>query len=135
MPSEAEILRELSELDGPGGKEAFFRLLHLERQSLPVIEEAFRRAPSPRLRARILEIARQLHWRLEALGLFLEAARDPAEPVWKEALNGLVAIGGPAGLDALRALRREWSWPRSPRRLEWVEEAIAQLEASRPPGP
>jgi hypothetical protein len=127
----AEILGELAELDGPRGEDAFFRLLHLERGHLPVLEDAFRRSPSPERRARIIEVLWQLRWP-EALGILLEAARDPADPVWKEALNGLVTAGGAAGLDALKTLEREWSRPRpaGDARLEWVREAIAQVEAS-----
>jgi hypothetical protein len=132
---DAQVLHDLSELDRPHSEDAFFRLLHLERESLPILAGAFRRASRPELRAKIIEVVWQLRW-LEAIPLLVEAVRDPADSVWKEGLNGLVAIGGDAGFKALQDLQREHALP-SPSgatKLEWIEEALQQIPGSRPTG-
>jgi len=55
---EAQVLHDLSELDRPHSEDAFFRLLHLERESLPILAGAFRRASRPELRAKIISSRR-----------------------------------------------------------------------------
>jgi hypothetical protein len=132
---DAEILHDLSELDRPNSEDALFRLLHLERESFPILVGAFRRASRPALRAKIIEVAWRLRW-LEAIPLLVEAVRDPADAVWKEGLNGLVAIGGDAGFQALIDLQTEHARlsPPGATKLEWIEEALQQIPGSRPTG-
>lgn len=59
-----------------------------------------------------------------------KALRDPAPPVWKRALDGLVALASAASIEALGAALDEKS---DPDRRAWIEEAIDQAVQDVPP--
>ena len=50
---------------------------------------------------------------------------DAEARVWKEALDGLVAIGGSDALDAIRQARDRAKG----KKAEWLDEAIGQIRA------
>ena len=62
------------------------------------------------------------------------ALADSADSVWKEALDGLVAIGGPEALQALRQARaRLTTDARDSNKREWIDEAVDQINEQAPP--
>lgn len=114
------------------GKEGtFFYLLDLPRAALPLL---FRELDLPANRRIAPEILRGL-WEsrdprvVDRLG---QALHDSDPRLWKEALNGLVAIAGPASLSCLRETRdliaTRGTLPNG-LDLAWVDEAIEQASA------
>jgi hypothetical protein len=66
---------------------------------------------------------------------FLSNALLSSEPiVWKEAMDGLVTLASPASLEALLSARtRHFSKTHDTEEfLEWLEEAIAQIQKEMP---
>jgi HEAT repeat protein len=59
-----------------------------------------------------------------SLAFLSQLLRDPDENVWKEALDGLVAIGGSTSRDLLTSAKESIA---DPTRREWIEEAVGQI--------
>jgi non-ribosomal peptide synthetase component E (peptide arylation enzyme) len=59
-----------------------------------------------------------------------EALNDPAEEVWQQALDGLVAFSLPSSLKVLQSARsRKFTEETAAKRFNlWLEEAIQQVE-------
>lgn len=101
---------------------AFFRLAEASDEILPRLENAFACEPCPDRRRAITEIIWQ-HRTPASVPFPARALNDPAETVWKEALDGLVTIGGTVVLDAMRETLKEAD---SVKR-DWINEAIEQM--------
>jgi hypothetical protein len=83
---------------------AFHGLLEMDRRILPELMAAFRIEHDIAVREFLVEIVWQS--RDESIIPFLaEALIDPEPRIWRQALNGVVALASPAALDALRAAR------------------------------
>lgn len=101
--------------------------------------ERFRAPASARIRGLLVEIIWQ-HRRLETIPFLAEALSDASTAVWQNALDGLVALGGPPALAALQAAREQLQpgQPADRVRAQWYDEAIKQiregLESSQEPG-
>jgi hypothetical protein len=64
-----------------------------------------------------------------ALPLLASALRDRQGSVWKEALDGLVTLGGQGALDVLLEARTAVAnYPDASDRLGWIDEAIGQIQ-------
>src|SRR5262245_45444061 len=61
--------------------------------ALPHFVDAFNGEPDPRRRSRLIRIIWQFRDR-SALPVLGEALRDPHDQVWKDALDGIVTLGG-----------------------------------------
>ena len=104
---------------------AFFGLLDLEEDPIPALQEVYRIEPDPAIRALIVEIVWQR--RQPSTVLFLaDALGDPHPETWKQALDGLVALGT---LEAKRVLEMaiQGSAGHDNERRAWIEEAINEL--------
>ncbi len=120
---ESEIFR--------GGEEesAFFSLIELSGDVLPVLIEIFRAEQAPEIRAFLVKAAWERHD--QAVIPFLgEALTDAVEEVWQQALDGLVAFASPQSLQILQSARaRANSDATNDKRLIlWLDEAIQQVE-------
>jgi hypothetical protein len=74
------------------------------------------------VRAMIVEAIWQ-HRQQSVISFLADALRDPAPMVWKQALDGLVALASPEVMTVLRsAANREIE----AERRAWIEEAIEQ---------
>src|SRR4030095_13225994 len=69
-----------------------------------------------------------------ALPVLAEALQDPHEIVWKDALDGLVTLGGLEALEILRDIRTNLGNDLSVERHAWISEAIAQIQEELPFG-
>lgn len=135
------VLREMVEdlvaqLDGPNGGNAYHTLID-HPDAAPLLVEAYRREPDVRRRVGILEVIG--YFALPAQAEFLaEALSNAAPQIWKEALNGLVRLGGQLcgrmAQTALERVRAEFAGasPLDGERLEWIDEAIEQLKEDAP---
>jgi hypothetical protein len=109
-------------------EEGFFGLIEAEEDAIPLLIEAFGEEKNREIRAQIVHCVWQ-HRRPMVVAFLGALLLDPEEAVWREALDGLVAIGGP---EAVRVL--EEAKVRVPARqagrsitIDWIDEALVQL--------
>lgn len=120
-----ETVVELLERLLSGDEDAFFSLLELKADIQPSLTQAFNSARSATEKARIVEVAWQRRENT-CLPLVKTALGDPDKTVWKEALNGLVAISSQDALQTLLAARAS-----APAELqEWIDEAADQIRSA-----
>ena len=116
-----QVAYHLQSLSGPDCENASHRLIELGPAVIPHLESAFTMAVDARMRQAMVNIAWQTHSRL-SLPLLQHALADAHDQVWKEALDGLVAIGGPEALEIVRQARERTTGDQR----QWLEEAIQQ---------
>lgn len=110
---------------------AFHGLLEIDREILPELMEVFRAKRDIGVREYLIEVIWE--YREPSVIPFLGEALSDTEPrIWRQALNGLVALASPAALDFLRAARtRQFRTQRETEEFRrWLEEAIEQAEAA-----
>ena len=73
-------------------EEAFFGLIDSDPAVVPVLLKAFAQEANPSTRAAIVRCVWQ-HRRPGDIRFLIELLYDPEPAVWKEALDGIVAIG------------------------------------------
>jgi hypothetical protein len=108
---------------------AFFSLVEADHAILPLLAAAFREEGDSRKRSAILEVIWQ-HRVPGVVPILDEALHDPSSSVWKQALDGLVAIGLPECLAVLRQARdrRSETLPDAVEFQDAVDEAIGQAQ-------
>jgi hypothetical protein len=95
--------------------------------ALPFFAAAFEQETQPERRVRLVSVIWQFRDNA-ALPLLAIALRDSFGEVWKESLDGIVAIGGEKGLAILKdALATVPDTDASDKR-SWIKEAISQVE-------
>jgi HEAT repeat protein len=109
---------------------AYHSLIELGPAVLPELASRFAEARDIGFRAALVELARRVR-SPDALPLFASALQDDSPEVWKEALDGLVALASPAAIVLLEeAMDRT-----PPGRTEvsewqsWIQEALQQARA------
>jgi HEAT repeat protein len=121
----------LADLDDPRAENALCALRDL-REALPLVAEAYGRESDGQRRESLIHCLWQFR-DIAALPTLSVALRDPDDRVWKEALDGIVTLGGDAALGVLEeardALRKE---PETKR--QWIEEAIGQIREDNESG-
>jgi HEAT repeat protein len=125
---EARIAWYLDRLRGGEPNDVFFDLIELGTSALPILIDAFRREPDNSVRAFLLNVI----WEFRSpasIPALAEALNDPDSEVWKQALDGLVAIKSKEALSALQAAkhRRPETDAETIEFRSWLDEAIEQL--------
>ena len=110
------------------GEDVFLPLAQAEDAVVPRLIEAFRAEHDPDVRAALVEIIWQ-HRLPETIEFLAQALADDAPEVWKNALDGLVALGGEAAIEALQSARDRISvhGQATADRVEWIDEAVRQI--------
>lgn len=108
---------------------AFHSLLEMKHAILPELMAEFRAATDTQLRVFLLSVIWQ-HRQQSVIPFLGEALFDAESRVWRQALDGLVALASPAALDVLRAGRsRQFPKQRDTEEFSrWLEEAVEQAE-------
>jgi len=115
--------------------------MDLGTAALPHFVDAFRRERDPRRRSRLIRVIWQFRDR-SALPVLAEALQDPYDHVWKDALDGIVTLGGDQALQTLHDAHRAIVGAGESSVLikrSWIEEAMGQvrtdivLDDSEPP--
>jgi hypothetical protein len=122
---EGMVAHYLDRLDGPGSDDAFHSLLECSREALPALIEAYWSEKRVGVKAAIVRIV----WMSRdpgTVGFLVSTLQDVDAAVWKEALDGLVTIGGEQVLDALRESMESESHSE---KLPWICEAIEQVRS------
>ena len=112
----------IAALRGSGWENAYHGLIEIGGSATVMLAEAFRSERESGLRQLLLRILWQTR-SSDVLPLLVEGLQDEEQRVWKEALDGLVALGGPHALDALRTARPQTTGQKA----AWIDEAIAQI--------
>ena len=105
-----------------GNENAFFTLIESPHHVVPMLIEEFQCQQEGGFRARIVEVI----WRhrLPSTIPFLAAALSDSHPeVWKQAIDGLIAIGGAEARSALHGFRAQLA--NDDERTAWIDEALA----------
>ena len=120
----ADSLRRYRQGDRDG---AFVGLLEESHDVLPELMAAFRSKADRRVQAFLVEVIWQ--YRQQSVIPFLgEALRSPEPLIWKQALDGLVALASPAALEVLRSARQSAAGEF----CAWLDEAIEQAQQQTP---
>lgn len=125
---EARIAWYLDRLRNGERSDAFFDLIGLGPSALPILIDAFHKETEKSVKACLLNAIWEYRSSV-SIPVLAEALNDPEPEVWKQALDGLVAMESREALNVLNAAK--------PRRLErdteavelrsWLDEAIEQL--------
>jgi HEAT repeat protein len=128
-----EVADLIAELDSPRGEDALCALTS-SREALPFVAEAYHREPDAKRRQSVIHCLWQYR-DVAVLPTLRMALRDADERVWKEALDGFVALGGGAVQRALEEERGALSQDAKAKvKREWIDEAIEQIQSSADPG-
>lgn len=114
-----------------GDEDAFHALIEADASVLPLLIEQFHKEGNRMTRARIVECIWQ-HRNPAMVDFLASALLDPVPEVWKQALDGLVAIGGARSIHALQQAKlAPSSLASTPHGItaEWIDEALDQLQA------
>ncbi|MFZ2278432.1 MAG: hypothetical protein WAW39_11555 [Prosthecobacter sp.] len=106
---------------------AFFGLTELDHEALPELTAEFRAATDPDLRDFLLHVIWE-HRQTSVIPLLGEALREGEKAVWRQAMNGLVALACPEAIEELGSAKtREFPRPRDTEEFRsWLKEAIEQ---------
>jgi hypothetical protein len=128
---ESEIFRYIEQLRGANSEDAFFALLHLDDKYLPTLINAYHQKSDIATKAHLVEIIWQ-HRKPDTLPFLVEALHHQHEAIWKNALDGIVTIGGTDSLNLLETEKnRLIANPLATQdRLEWLDEAIGQIKST-----
>ena len=108
---------------------AFFSLIEAPAAIVPLLESAFRTEFDAGRRAAILKVIWQRRDR-SAIPVLVYALQDASPQVWKEALDGLVALGGREAISGIEAAysRHFDSALDGSQFREFLDEALEQLQ-------
>ena len=128
-----DIAELFAKLDGPRGEDALCVLTSMS-EALPLVADAYYREPDAERRQLVIHCLWQYRDQA-ALPTLRAALRDTDDRVWKEALDGLVTLGGAAAQRTLQEERAALSEGIKAReKREWIDEAIEQIRESTDPG-
>jgi len=107
---------------------AFFSLIEAPAAIVPLLESVFRSEFDTGRRSAILKVIWQRRDR-SAMPLLADALQDSSPRVWKEALEGLVALGGQESMLSIQAAQgRAFASMVDGREFrEYLDEALEQL--------
>ncbi len=114
---------------GVNAEGAYFALVEVDDSRLPELIEAFHAETSLDVKAILVEIIweHRLH---ESLPFLFDTFKNPYPEIWKNALDGIVALRASEGRGYLESERqRILDEPqRDSTRLEWIDEALRQMQ-------
>lgn len=110
---------------GNDGDNAFHTLIEADKSIIPLLVQQFTTRACGADRARIVEVIWQ-HRDNASIPFCVSALRDPHPEVWRQALDGLVTIGGIKSQAALIDFRSELA--EDSEQASWVDEAIGQIQ-------
>jgi hypothetical protein len=135
-PSRTEVeevaAHYIPQLGGPRHENAYHSLIEADDAIVPLLIDAYEHESDPDKRVLLFDVLCQ-HKAAESLEFLSRTISDKDPATWKLALDGLVSIGGPRAKEVLERerVRLRGLNPVPQERLDWVEEAIAQLGETR----
>jgi HEAT repeat protein len=121
------IAHYLHQLRQSKNEDAFFALIHLDESQVPDLINAYHDQTNLDIQPLLVEIVS--HYKLPTSLDFLMGALQSSNPqVWKNALDGIVSIGGQASIQVLEEEKQRLQGGKNfSERFEWIEEAIQQI--------
>jgi hypothetical protein len=120
-----EVSFYLGELEGPNGEDAWHSLRECGPAALPLLYDAFRGSTNTGMRVVLVELAWQTR-SSQALPFLAEALADREPGVWKQALDGLVTLGG----EPARRILGDAKVTAEADKADWIDEALQQVTGS-----
>ncbi len=126
LPSYAAC--NLERLKARDWEAAYHSLIEADHAIIPILVNAYRTEAEPTVRATLVEIIWQ-HRVPETISFLSEALDDNHPEVWKNALDGIVALGHPSAIQVLESAKQNVQATHSKRsiKIEWIDEAIQQI--------
>jgi HEAT repeat protein len=127
MSLREEVAGLIADLHGSEAASALCNLTSMP-ETLPFVVAAYQEEPNARRRESLIHCLWQYR-DLAALPTLRAAMRDSDDRVWKEALDGLVALGGDEAQRVLREALLELPDGIAARtQRKWIDEALEQIE-------
>lgn len=117
-----QALQYLAALHGTDRENAHHSLIELGQGVIPLLTVRFANERDPAIRSTLVNVA----WQIDAssaLALPKDALNDAEPRVWKEALDGLNAVGESVAVEIIRDVRKRADTEKA----EWLDEAIEQI--------
>lgn len=120
-----EVIKDLiNELKYGDSGQAYHNLIELDSAALPLIQQAFEEETDIEVKATLIEIIWQ-HRDVHTLPFLEQTLTSNDAPIWKAAIDGLVAY---ECLDSLAALKEALSRTEDAVKAEWIQEALDQIK-------
>lgn len=125
---DADTARNLEKLKGDDSNAAYHSLIEANHAIVPILVKAYRSESIPKIRAILIKIIGQ-HRVQEAIPFLSEALDDNYPEVWKNALDGFVALGDPASIQILETAKQhiQVTDTLSLIKTDWINDAIQQI--------
>jgi HEAT repeat protein len=123
---ETRVLQSVEDLRGPEWENAYHALLDIGVEGIPPIGRALHAESDVNVRRTLVRVLWQTRSE-RVLPWLVESLRDSRPEIWKEALDGLVAIGSEDALNHLENAKRSME----PAKVAWFNEAISQIVSRR----
>jgi hypothetical protein len=120
-----KVSYHLGELGGPNSEDAWHSLQECGQAALPYLYDAFRRSTNTAMRSVLVNLAWQTR-SSQALPFLAEALADREPGVWKQALDGLVTLGG----EPARRILRDAKVVAEADKADWIDEALQHVDDS-----
>ncbi len=120
----------IKRLGGPENDNARQCLIEADHSIITYLIDAFHAEKNAAMRGGLVEIVWQHRVSQPLVMDFLaEALNDQQSEVWKNALDGLVSLGGDTSIQILELCKKQISSERNtnPEKLEWIDEALQQI--------
>lgn len=131
MPVNMDALAEyLERMRAEDSDDAFHGLLELGSEAVPLLIAEAAKPEAKSIRARLVEVIWQYRDR-RSIDFLGQALSDPKPEVWKQALDGLVAIGGREAAAWVKKTQERLARAevRNGLSAEWLSEALEQIDA------
>jgi HEAT repeat protein len=123
-----KINQLVQDLGGPETENVLCALRRFSGEAIEPLVSALQAEPNGSRRALLVEAIWQLRDERAVPVLLDVLSRDPDPAAWKEALDGLVTLGGPNVVTALEgAGSLVVDLPDAQLRLQWCQEALKQV--------
>jgi len=117
----------ITQLRGPRGADAECSLVELGEPAIPMLIDAYARERDAAVRASLVRVLWQTR-EPSVMPALASALLDADSRVWKQALDGIVTLGGHAAVETLAAARETVSrFDDARTRREWIDEAAEQV--------
>ena len=119
----------LQRLKGADWDAAYHSLIVADHAILPILIKAYRTEAEPAIRATLVKIIWQ-HRIPETISFLSEALNDNHPEVWKNALDGFVALADPSAIQILELTKERIALADTTRsvRIDWINEAIRKIQ-------
>jgi hypothetical protein len=107
---------------------AYHSLVDAGKSIVPFLIHMFHATPEPTIRSELVRIINQ-HRLPETIDFLAEALNDYSK-VWKNALDGLVTLGGQKAIMVLETAKQQSKSANKAddEKTEWIDEAIQQIK-------